>query len=255
VKSVTTQRILIWWYWVFASLTGIALIILFRVFPPPSSALSADELAAWYRGHLGSMKTGAVLMGWASGWMIQLGVVLWAQARRVEPGSTKIWSTAILVSCSISTVFLALPGLAFGAAAFNAERAPQVTQVMHQLAIFTTVSTDQLYILAWVGVAVVCFISKDSPSNPFPRWWGWVTAWAILVIEPGALAFLPKTGVFAINGVVAFWIPAIAFAMWMVGQTVLLLRALKLQEQEEGTEAEAAQESDLSTAYEGTANR
>jgi hypothetical protein len=54
---------------------------------------------------------------------------------------------------------------------------------------------------------------------------------------------------------VAFWIPAIAFAMWMVGQTVLLLRALKLQEQEEGAESEAAQESDLSTAYDGTANR
>jgi hypothetical protein len=158
------------------------------------------------------------------------------------------------VSCSISTVFVALPGLAFGAAAFNAERSPEVTQVMHQLAIFTTVTTVQLFLLAEVGVAVICFISKDSPGNPFPRWWGWVTAWAIIAIEPGALAFLPKTGVFAINGVLAFWIPAIAFALWMIGQTVLILRALKFQEREDVAESDAAEESDLSTAYDGTAN-
>jgi hypothetical protein len=240
---------------VFAVLTGISFIILFRVFPPPSSAWSADELAAWYRGHQGSIKAGAMLMGWSSGWMIQLGVVLWAQARRVEPGTTKIWSTGILVSCSISTVFIALPGLAFGAAAFNAERAPEVTQVMHQLAIFTTVTTDQLYILAWVGTAVICFISKDSPSNPFPRWWGWVTAWTILAIEPGVLAFLPKTGLFAINGVIAFWIPAIAFGMWMMGQTVLFLRALKVQELEEIAASSAGPESDLATASDGTGTR
>lgn len=255
MKSVTTQRILIGWYWVFATMTGIAFVILFRVVPPPSSALSAQELADWYRGHVGSIKTGAMLMGWSSGWMIQLGVVLWAQARRVEPGSTKIWSTAILVSCSISTVFIALPGLAFGAAAFNAERAPEVTQVMHQLAIFTTVTTDQLYILAWVGVAIICFISKDSPSNPFPRWWGWVTAWTILAIEPAPLAFLPKTGVFAIDGVVAFWIPAVAFASWMACQSVLILRALKVQELEDVTEAGAARETDLSGEYDGTVTR
>jgi hypothetical protein len=255
VRSVTTQRILIWWYWVFALLTGMSFVLLFRVFPPPSSALSAEALAAWYRGHQGSIKSGAMIMGWASGWMIQLGVVLWAQARRVEPGSTKIWSTAILVSCSISTVFIALPGLAFGAAAFNAERAPEVTQVMHQLAIFTTVTTDQLYILAWVGVAIICFISKDNPSNPFPRWWGWVTAWTIIVVEPGALAFLPRTGLFAINGVVAFWIPAVAFGIWLMGQTLLFLRALKVQELEECVESDAELQADPSTAYDGTAAR
>jgi hypothetical protein len=160
-----------------------------------------------------------------------------------------------LVSCSISTVFIALPGLAFGAAAFNAERSPEVTQVMHQLAIFTTATTDQLYIVAWVGVAVICFISKDSPSSPFPRWWGWVTAWTILAIEPAVLAFLPKTGVFAINGIVAFWIPTIAFGMWLMGQTVLFLRAFKVQELEENAESGAGQESNLSTEYDGTATR
>jgi hypothetical protein len=69
------------------------------------------------------------------------------------------------------------------------------------------------------------------------------------------LAFLPKTGVFAINGVVAFWIPAIAFGMWMMGQTVLFLRALKVQEMEERAESGAGQESDLSTASDGTATR
>jgi hypothetical protein len=253
MKSATTQRILTWWFLVFAILTGVGFVILMGVFPPPSSALSAGQLAAWYGERVGRVKAGAMLLGWVSAWMIQLAVVLWAQARRVEPGNSKIWSTVILVSCSISSVFIAFPALAFGAAAYNAERAPEITQVMHQLAVLTMVTTDQLYIPAWVGIVVICFISKDSASNPFPRWWGWVTAWSIIVIEPGALAFLPKTGLFAINGVVAFWIPAFAFGGWIFGQTWLIFRALKVQENEERAASDSADDSQRPVEHDGTA--
>lgn len=252
MKSVTAQRVLMWWLLTFAVLTGVAFIVLLRVIPPPSSTLSADQLASWYSERVGSIKAGAMLLGWVSAWMIQLAVVLWAQAKRVEPGHSKVWSTTILLSCSISSIFVAFPALAFGAAAYNAERAPQITQVMHQLAVLTMVTTDQLYLPAWVGIAVICFISKDSPSNPFPRWWGWVTAWSIIVIEPGALAFLPKTGLFAVNGVVAFWIPAFAFGLWIFGQAWLIFRALKVQEHEE-QEHGVADDSPVSVEHDGTA--
>jgi hypothetical protein len=253
VTSVTAQRVLMWWLLVFAGLTGIAFVVLLGVVPPPSSTLSADQLASWYTQHLGRVKAGAMLLGWVSAFTIQLAVVLWAQARRVEPNDSKIWSTTILVSCSIVSIFLAFPGLAFGAAAYNAERAPEITQVMHQLAVLTMVTTDQLYLPAWVGIVVICFISKDGPSNPFPRWWGWVTAWSIIVIEPGALAFLPKTGLFAVNGVVAFWLPAIAFGGWIFGQLSMIFRALKVQEEEKRAAPDAADDSDLSAGRDGAA--
>jgi hypothetical protein len=60
--------------------------------------------------------------------------------------------------------------------------------------------------------------------------------------------------VFAIDGVVAFWIPLVGTFLWVIGQTVLFLRALKVQEREEDAESGAGHESELSTPYD-TATR
>jgi hypothetical protein len=224
------QRILLVWTWVFLMAQGVAIIPLMRVVPPPSPTWSAQRLAEWYQGHSTAILIASVLLGWVSGCLIQFAVVLWHQARRVESGA-KIWSTLILVSGSITAVFIGMLGLCFGTAAFTPDRAPEITQLLHQFAVFFLVTTDQLYLGAWVALAVICFTTPDRPDNPFPRWWGWTTVWTIILLEPGAVAFLPKTGLFAVNGILAFWIPLVIFGLWLMGQTGLIWRALKIQDQ------------------------
>jgi hypothetical protein len=238
VVSGRKQRILLWWSWIAISITGFATIVLIRVFPPPSSTWSAERLAEWYQDHTLSIRIGAMLLGWMSGFVIQFAVVLYIQARRVEPGA-KVWSALVLVSGALTSVFIAFPALCFGTAAYSPFRSPDATQVMHELGVMALVTTDQMYIGAWVAIAVLCFTTTDSPSNPFKRWFGWFTVWVIIVFEPGALGFLPKTGLFAINGIVTFWIPAVAFAVWMAPATWLIVRALRVQDQEELTELAA----------------
>ena len=228
------QRILLIWMWAFSIVQGLALISLVRIFPPPSPTWTADQLAQWYQNHNTAILMAAVLLGWTSGSLIQFAVVLWFQARRVEPGA-KIWSTLILVSCSIASVFIAILGLCFGAAAYTPDRAPEITQIMHEFGVLFLVTTDQLYIGAWVALAIICFTTPDRPDNPFPRWWGWTTVWTILALEPGAVAFLFKTGPLAVDGIFAFWIPVVAFALWTSGQTVLIWRALKIQDRIDAT--------------------
>jgi|KBSSwiStaDraftv2_1062776.scaffolds.fasta_scaffold09997_6 hypothetical protein len=224
------QRILLVWMWVFSIAQGAVLFSVVRVFPPPDPTWPAQRLAEWYHGHSTAILIGAMILGWTSGSMIQFAVVLWHQARRVEIGA-KIWSTLILVSCSITAVFIAILGLCFGTAAYGAGRAPEITELMHQFGVLFMVTTDQLYIGAWVALAIVCFTTPDARDNPFPRWWGWATAWTIILLEPGAVAFLFKTGPLAVNGFLAFWIPVIAFGLWSAGQTILIWRALPTQDQ------------------------
>lgn len=226
----TKQRILLVWMWVFSIAQGLALFSFVKIFPPPDPMWTADRLAEWYQNHSTAILVGATVLGWTSGSLIQFAVVLWYQARRVEVGA-KIWSTLILVSCSLTAVFVAILGLCFGAAAYSPDRAPEITQLMHEFGVLFLVTTDQLYIGAWVAMAIVCFTTVDAPDNPFPRWWGWATVWSIVLLEPGALAFLFKGGPFAVNGFLAFWVPVVAFALWSSGQTVLIWRALKVQDE------------------------
>lgn len=152
------------------------------------------------------------------------------QMSRQEKGRP-IWSSLTLVSGGLISIFLVLPPIFFGAAAFTPTRAPEVTAIMHQLGVLTLVTTDQYFIFSFVAVVVMCFLPRRADHSPFPRWFGYFTIWFTLMAEAGAVAFNTRTGPFAWNGLLAFWIPFGVFAPWLVIFMYLLIRALKGQVQ------------------------
>jgi len=139
------------------------------------------------------------------------------------------------------SVFLVLPPLFWGVAAFTPTRAPQVTAIMHELGMLTLTTTDQYYVFMWVAVVIICFLPTKVANSPFPRWFGYLTAWIALMFEAGAFAFLPRTGPFAWNGLLVFWFPLILFGVWIAVMCRLLLVSLTRQ-------AHDAQEAHLEAA-------
>lgn len=102
---------------------------------------------------------------------------------------------------------------------------------MHELATLTLTTTDQYYIFMWVAVTVICLrpATQLVKHNPFPRWWGWMSLWITIMFEAGAIAFIPRSGPFAWNGLLVFWSPLTLFATWITVQSFLTFRALRLQ--------------------------
>jgi hypothetical protein len=92
----------------------------------------------------------------------------------------------------------------------------------------------------WVAVVVICWLPTSISHSPFPRWFGYLTAWIAVMFEAGAFAFLPRSGPLAWNGLMVFWLPLILFGVWIAVMCNLLLRALKRQR--EDTQQEAAQQ-------------
>jgi hypothetical protein len=93
----------------------------------------------------------------------------------------------------------------------------------------TVLSVYSMVALAWVSLA-----QKPDPLSPFPRWIGYFTIWGALMFELGAIAFLPKTGPFAWNGLFVFWFPFCIFGTWISVLAWSLLRAIKRQEASAG---------------------
>jgi hypothetical protein len=94
------------------------------------------------------------------------------------------------------------------------------------------VTTDQYYIFMWVAIVVICLIPTSVKNSPFPRWFGYFTAWTAMMFEAGAIAFVPRSGPFAWNGLLALWSPVTLFGLWMAVMSVLLLKALKRQREQ-----------------------
>jgi hypothetical protein len=108
---------------------------------------------------------------------------------------------------------------------------PEITAIMHELAMLTFVTTDQYYIFMWVAIAVIALIPNTVVHTPFPRWFGYYTAWTALMFEAGAIAFVTRSGPFAWNGLLAFWSPVVTFFAWMIVMAVLLFKAIALQDE------------------------
>jgi hypothetical protein len=106
------------------------------------------------------------------------------------------------------------------------------------------------------GIAITIAVLSDKSERPvlprwlrwfnlwapFPRWFGYYTAWTALMFEAGAVAFLTRSGPFAWNGLLAFRAPVVTFFAWIVVIATLLFRATGLRDHKRPRGARAANE-------------
>jgi hypothetical protein len=228
MTSIRTQKVLIWWALVGATIYGLVLFFLLKMLPPPSPTWPAERVAEFYADNATGVEIGATILSWASAFIVPLAIVVAIQMSRHERGKP-IWSITAGAGGVLMSIFLVLPPLFWGVAAFTPSRAPEITATMHELALLTLVTTDQYYIFLWVGVTVVCLIPNTVLHSPFPRWFGYFTAWIAIMFEAGAIAFNTRTGPFAWDGLLVFWSPLSLFGLWIIVMAVLLFKALKGQ--------------------------
>jgi hypothetical protein len=133
------------------------------------------------------------------------------------------------VGGGMTSLLLVFPPIFWGAAAFNLDRAPEITAALHDVGVLLLVTTDQCFILCWAALVVACLAPQTMPRSPFPRWFGYFNIWFVFMAEAGALAWLTKIGPFAWEGLFPFWLPFILFGLWIPIMATLLLRALNAQ--------------------------
>lgn len=231
------QIAIVWWALTFTVIYGIVLGYLLDMIPPPDATMSAAEIARWYADQDTEIKLGATIASYTSAFMLPLWAVIGIQISRQEKGRP-IWAVMAVAGGAMMSIFLVLPPLFFGVAAYTPSRSAEVTALMHELGILTLVTTDQYYIFNWVAVIVICLRPQTARHSPFPRWFGYFSAWIATMFETGAIAFNTRTGPFAWNGLLVFWMPLTLFGLWIAVMSYLLLKALKLQRQD--AEAEMA---------------
>lgn len=242
--SERSQRVILWWGIVFAVIYGVAFVFLLQMVPPPDATFSAQEVADWYSERHDEIRIGATIGAWTGAFMLPIFAVLTIQVHRQEPGRP-IWSVMTAMGGAMMSLFLVLPPLFWGVAAYTEGRLdPEVTTLMHELGTLTLVTTDQYYIFAWVALVAISFIPTTMKHSPFPRWYGYFTAWTAFMFEAGAIAFLPRTGPFAWDGLLVFWSPLTLFSIWIAVTSYQVFAALRGQR----AEAEAAAQQQGATA-------
>lgn len=192
--------------------------------PPVSPSETADEIAQRYADNANGIRLGAVLMLFGAGFTVPLGALIAAHIKRIEGEFSPLAYIQIIGSAG-GLFAITMPVLIFGAAAFRPERDPELLQLMTDLGWVPFIINGPPAIMQAVSFGVA--ILNDKRENPpFPRWLGYFNFWAAFCFLPAFLLLFFKTGPFAWNGLLSFWLAAALFGGWFLTCSVMLLRAV-----------------------------
>ena len=151
--------------------------------------------------------------------------VIAVHMKRAE-GAMPVLTIIQIVAGTVTVVILTLPFVIWTAAAFRPERAPELVQLMNDFGWLIIVMTFPAFFTQLVSIGIAILIDRN-PQPIFPRWVAYFNIWVAVLFIPGALVTYFKTGPFAWNGILAFWVPLMVFFGWYIVMFFVLLKVIR----------------------------
>lgn len=231
--NTRTQRMCLWCGPLMAIVFFVGFGLIARFIPPPQPALSATEIADLYRQHSLRIRLGVQMAMWAGvlcvPWVIAVGL----QMKRIEGRFAPLAYVQIALGLLLPLEFI-VPLYFFQAAAYRPERSAEVVQALNDLGWLPF--TGLVYTVVAQAIVIGAAILADKRTTPiFPRWAGYFSIWAGLLMAPASLDVFFINGPLAWNGAIAWWVLLVAFFVWLIGLTVVTFQAIGSHEREHST--------------------
>lgn len=197
-------------------------IIMAGLLPPMSPLRTAGEVATFWSTDTGLKRCGLVVILAAAGLQVPLGALIVVRIRRMEGRTTALAYVQLLAS-GLAVVAILLPTFAFAAASYRPQRNPEITQALNDLGWLP-------FVMNWPAATIQClaigFAIFGARHEVWPRWFGYWNVWCGFIFAAGGLVVLFKDGVFAWNGLIAFWLVAAFFGAWFLMMSWQLLATI-----------------------------
>lgn len=209
----------------FVTLITIGWILLAGLVPPHTPTMDAGAVAAFYNLDTGYVRFGLLLAMFSASLSIPWIAVIALYMQRMEGNFPVLTYTQIVAGAA--TIFaLTLPFVIWTVAAFRPERAPELIQLMNDFGWILLIMTFPMFFIQLVAIGFA--VLNDPGAEPvFPRWTGYFNIWVAILFIPGGLLTFFKTGPFAWDGLLAFWLPLTVFFVWYLAMFVVLVKAIR----------------------------
>ncbi|BBY80205.1 hypothetical protein H7I53_15600 [Mycolicibacterium pulveris] len=215
------QRLCVWVGLLFLPLFWIGLMVA-GWFPPPSPHLTTAEVVEMFTTDRTRLRFGVLILTSAAPLLAFYGAALTHQIKRSVDASSPLATAQTLVAACLILEFI-IPQMIWQAGAYRSERDPELIRLCYDI--------GWLMYIGVVGTAIVqmvlCSIAilQDRRPEPLmPRWIGYLCLWSAVGVAGGSFCVFFQTGPLAWNGLIAFWLLAVAFFAWMVTMSWGMLR-------------------------------
>jgi hypothetical protein len=187
--------------------------LMIGLLPPISPMRNATEIAQFWSTNTGLKRLGLVLLLTASGLQAPFGALIAIRIRQMEGSRYSALAYTELVGVGLAVMAIIMPCFFFAAASYRPERDPQITQALNDLGWLP-------FVMNWPAATIQClaigFAIFGAAREVWPRWLGYFNVWCGFIFAAGGLVVLFKNGVFAWNGLLAFWLVAVFFGAWFL---------------------------------------
>jgi len=218
----------------FCAWSGLAAVVLFiiggvilgEMLPPLLRANDPpEEFVRKVTEHLLSIQIGSVILMLSFALFGPFGAGIAALTRRAEKSPAFSYVQLVFTSCG--TLVAVLVAFTWALMAFRPDvYHPTTVQMFADFAYFLAVFSVPVF-GGWCVVIALPILLAEEGKECFPRWVGYVNLWAVLLFAPGQLVLFFKDGPFSWHGIVALWIPFVAFFLWILIMCMSMLRAVK----------------------------
>lgn len=196
-------------------------------FPPHSPDMDIETLALFYQENTFRIRIGLSFQVLAAAMQALFVSVITVQMLRIGE-HVKAYAYGQLAAGSAGMILFFSPPLFWSVAAYRPMRDPELTLVLHDLGWMFFIVPFSLAFIQCLSLALA--ILSDKRDKPiFEKWVAYLSIWAAIGLAPGPAAMFVKSGPFAWNGIIVFWLPATVLALWYIGMTMALRKAIVRQ--------------------------
>ncbi|KUI27135.1 hypothetical protein AU196_00925 [Mycobacterium sp. IS-1742] len=219
-------------FWIvpaFYTAFGIIFFALARVMPPPRPDVTTAEKVAFFAAHGTTIQIGfAALILIVGGAGVANGILVF-HMKRMSVGS--VFAYGYMGSMAVG----ALPGcllvaFCFLTAAYRPDRDPELLALLYDLGLLSYVGSLGCFSTAYFAFTIAILYDRNEI---FPKWLAYVTVWQIVTEVMAVPVFVVRSGPFAWNGSIAFWMGTAIFGFWLSCVIYFLKRATELQPSDE----------------------
>src|ERR1700746_3917774 len=220
----TVHKLCAWSGTLCLALMVIGFVVMAGFIPARSPSQSAEQTAQFLLENRDMIKWGLIVSMFAAPLLMPLSASISIHMRRIEGrypalAMTELGLGAILVLEFLYLIFF------WQAATFRTDRAPALIQLLDDMGWIPFVGLTSTIVLQVTvfGVAILL----DGRERPvFPRWLGSYNLWVALMFLPGTFNVFYQSGPLSRIGLIAWYIPLMVFATWLLITSFYLSRAV-----------------------------
>ena len=210
---------------VFTLLFAIGFWPIARFMPPPAPWLTPAQLGLLFTEHATRIRLGLQIVVIGSALYFPFVGAISVVIRHIEGRYHPLAYTQLAAGTGSALVFI-FPLMNLQSALYRAERPPVIMQAISDCSWIPFVGLLAVPMVQNFCLAAAIF--ADQSAEPlFPRWSAYFNVWVGLSFIPASLLPFVHSGPVAWNGVLSWYLGAVAFFAWIVVMTVLMLRAIQ----------------------------